>query len=177
MAFSAFPNTFHNDKWSVSFSNVPTISDVRNMKYYDNYVKSLVLPDYNMEEITSEFRGFTIRHPVGPKANNNLSQIQLEFKVSEDLFNYLNLFQWMQSIKYGDIESSDFLRKYTVKSINLNIMDNQKRDIAVIRFTQAFLLNLSSISLNTGSSDEVVFTANFSYEEVIYETKSISVVS
>ena len=43
----------------------------------------------------------------------------------------------------------------------------------VWRFTEAFLLGLSSISLNMGISDEITFTANFSYEEIKYETKGI----
>ena len=40
-------------------------------------------------------------------------------------------------------------------------------------FTEAFILSLSSLSLNQGSSDEITFTVNCSYEEVIYERKSI----
>ena len=41
-------------------------------------------------------------------------------------------------------------------------------------FTDLFLLNLSSIQLSMGSSDEVTFTCNFSYEEILYELKDPS---
>ena len=176
---TTFPNLFHNDKWAISFSNLPSLAAIRDMKMYDNFVKSVVFPDYNMGEIISNIKGFNIRHPLGGiKANEDLSQLQIEFKLSEDMKNYINLFEWMQALKYGQVtdfnNEEEFFRKNTIKSINLNIMDNQKRTIAVWRFTEAFLLGLSSISLNMGISDEITFTANFSYEEIKYETKTIN---
>jgi hypothetical protein len=175
---TTFPNVAHSDKWQISFSNLPSLGTIKDMRIYDNFVKSVVLPDYNLGEIFSDIKGFRIRHPLGGcKANEDLSQIQIEFKLSEDMKNYLNFFEWMQALKYGqvgDFEEEDFFRKYTIKSINLNILDNQKRTIAVWRFTEAFLLSLSSISLDMGVSEEVSFTTNFSYEEIKYETKDIT---
>jgi hypothetical protein len=53
-------------------------------------------------------------------------------------------------------------------------MDNQKRNVAIWRFTEAFLLGLSSLSLNNGVSEEVTFAANFSYQEIFYESKNIN---
>jgi len=177
MSETTFPNLFHNDKWQVSFSNLPSLESMRDMRIYDNYVKSITFPDYNMEEIYSDIMGFRIRHPVGPKPNYDLSEIQIEFKLSEDMKNYIYLFEWMQALKYGQVEDftseQEFFRKYNIKSISLNILDNQKRIIAVWRFTEAFLKNLSSLSLSQGISDEITFTANLSYEEVKYETKSV----
>lgn len=172
--YSMFPNVAHSDRWRITFSNIPG-SLIKDMRYYDNFVKSVVLPDYNLMEVKSEFRGYNIRHPVAPKVNEELSQIQIEFKLSEDMWNYLNLFDWMQQIRYGSIDSThnDFFRKYTIKKINIEMLDNQKRVVSIMSFTEAFILSLSSLSLNQGSSDEITFTVNCSYEEVIYERKSI----
>ncbi|MEM4260967.1 MAG: hypothetical protein QXG00_07035 [Candidatus Woesearchaeota archaeon] len=169
-------NTFHSDGWTCSFSNMPSMSGVADMAMFDNFVKSLVLPDYNIEEIDSQFMGFRVRHPVAPKLNTNLSQLQIEFKLNEDALNYLTLFEFMRQLKYAELSDNfteDWIRKYTIKSIILNLNDNQKRLIAVIRFTEAFLLSLSSLSLTTGSAEEITFTCNFSYEEILYERKSI----
>jgi hypothetical protein len=145
---------------------------------YENYVKSFTFPDYNMQEIFSDIKGFRIRHPVaGIKANEDLSQIQIEFRVSEDMKNYAHLFLWMQALKYGrsDIfkDEAEFFRLNTIKSINLVILDNQKRSIVNWSFTEAFLLSLSSLSLNMGTSDEISFTCNFSYEEIKFDIKTI----
>jgi len=173
-----FPNVFHSDRWTISFSNIPSLGTVRDMRIYDTMVKSVTMPDYNMGELHSDIKGYRIRHPVGGiNANIDLSQLQIEFKVSEDMRNYLNLFEWMMALRYGKVEGlsseEDMFRKYTIKSINLNILDNQKRTIAIWRFTEAFLLSLSSLALNTGVSDEVAFTSNFSYQEIFYESKTV----
>lgn len=174
----SFPNLFHNDKWQISFSNLPTLGTIRDMRIYDNFVKNVTFPDYSMGEIYSDIMGFRIRHPVaGIKANQELSQIQITFKLSEDMRNYINLFEWIQALRYGKItgfnSEEEFFRKYTIKSINLNILDNQKRTIAVWRFTEAFLLSLSSFSLEAGTSDEVTFSTSFSYQEIFYESKMV----
>lgn len=173
MAFSM--NTFHSDKWDVAFSNLPSIEDTRDLAMYDRFVKSIVIPDYNLAEILSYGPdGFMIRHPVGRRVNTDLSQIQIEFKLSEDMLNYLNLFEWIRRIKYHEnIPENDFFRNYTIKGININIRDNQKRPIAIMTFTNCFLLSISSLSLETGNSEEITFSTNFSYEELKYDTESV----
>jgi len=176
---SMFPNTAHSDKWTLTFSNMPTLGSMRDMRMYDSYIKSVTIPEYSMGEIISNGMGFNIRHPLGGiKANQDLAQLTVEFKLSEDLQNYSNLFLWMQNLRYGKVENfnteEEFFRLNTIKSINLNILDNQKRIIALFRFTQAFLLSLSSLSLNNGSSDEILFSCGFSYEEIFYESKNIN---
>jgi len=176
---NVYPNLFHSDRWQVSFSNLPTLESIRDMRIYDNFVKSVSFPEYTMNEIYSDTMGFRIRHPVGGiKANTDLSQISIEFKLSEDMKNYSNLFNWMQSLKYGKVENfnkeEEFFRKYTIKSINLSILDNKKRPIAFWRFSEAFLLSLGPISLNQGISDEITFLCNFSYEEILFESKLLS---
>lgn len=173
-----FPNLFHSDKWQAQFSNLPSIASYRDMRIYDNYVKSIVLPDYNMDVIYSDFQGFRIMHPDGGfKANYDLSQLQVEFKVSEDMLNYIYLFEFMKALKYGDttgFENPDeIFRKNTIKAITINILDNQKRNIADWKFTNAFLISMSSLSLEMGSSEEITFACNFAYQEIKYETKSV----
>jgi len=172
-------NLWHNDKWAINFSNIPTLKSTRDLYMYDNYVKSLTFPEYSMGEIISNTMGFNIRHPLGGiKANQDLSQINIEFKLLENMANYIYLFEYMRSMRYGQVEDfsseEDMYRKNTIKSINISLLDNQKRIIAIWRFTQAFLLNISSLSLTQGSSDEVTFSCVFSYEEVQYDIKDIN---
>jgi len=150
-------------------------STVKDLRYFENFVKSVTLSDYNVDVIRSEFRGYGIRHQVAPEVNRGLSDIQIELKLSEDLLNYLHLYYYMQQIRYGDIDTShtEAFRLYAIKRINIELMDNQKRVIMILYFTNAFLRSLSSISLTMGSSEELVFTTNWSYEECKFETKSI----
>jgi len=174
-----YPNTLHSDKWQVTFSNIPTLQSNRDLRLYDNYIKSFTFPDYSMSEIYSDMMGFRVRHPVaGIRANQDLAQIQIEFRVSEDMKNYANLFLWMQALRYGKSEifkdESDFFRLNTIKIINLSVLDNQKRVICNWKFTEAFLLSLSSLSLNMGTCDEISFTCSFSYEEIKFDIKDIN---
>jgi hypothetical protein len=171
-------NTFHQDQWQVSFSNMPALRTIKDMRIYDNFVKGITFPDYNVQEIISyTFPGFIIRHPMGPKPNVDLSQIQIEFKVSEDMLNYIYLFEFMRALKYGDTsqfeDADETFRKNTIKSINIFILDNQKRTRSIWRFTDAFLLNLSALPLQQGVSEELIFSCNFSYSEVVYELKDV----
>lgn len=168
-------NTFHQDLFDVSFSNLPTVDNLKDLSIYDRFVKSIVIPDYNIQEIISYGPdGFQIRHPVGPRPNTDLSQLQIDFKLSEDMSNYLYLFDWMQRIRYIDKYSlDDLFRKYTIKSININLRDNQKRSIATLSFINCFLLTLSNLSLEQGSAEETIFTTSYSYEELKYEQLSI----
>jgi hypothetical protein len=166
MAFNF--NTFHQDRFTISLSNLPTISNVGDLEMYSRMAKSVTFPDYNMTEMYSDIEGFRIRHQAAPLLNIDLSQLQIAFTLNEDWSNYLNLFDWMRKVKYGDVSlpNTEFFRKYTVKRINLQLLDNEKREIVVVGFSEAFLLGLSSINLEFGSSEEVVFTSTWSYEEI-----------
>jgi hypothetical protein len=168
----SYPNTFHNSRWKLTFSNVPTISNSDELKYLEHYVKSITIPDYNMMEAYSEFKGTRIRHPIS-HPNDNLSQFQIDMKISENMENYLYLFEWLQRLRYGQEIEADLFRRETIKRVTMHILDNQSRSIALLHFTECFLLNLSSLSLDSGVDDELLMTCNFSYEEVIFERQSV----
>jgi len=171
-----FPNVMHSDKWRITFSNIPTLSDASEMRYFDNYIKSCTLPPYTMGEILSQLpMGMQIRHPLGGmKRNQDLGQLPITFKVSEDMYNYLVLFKWMQELRYGEIDPShqDFFRKYSIKRLILSMLDNQKRTVAEITFTNVFLQDLGALDLSFGTTEELSFNCSFSYEEIFYETKN-----
>ncbi len=159
------PNKQASNKWLCEFSNIPSITDYRNMNLYNYYVRSCVIPDYNVSNDTTSFMSSTIRHPIS-KANEDLTPLQIEFVVSEDMENYTNFVEFMQQMRYGSELTEDFLRKNVIKKINVLILDNQKRTKKIVYFTNAFLTNLSSLSLIYGSHDESFFTATFDYEEM-----------
>lgn len=166
-----FPNTFRSSSWSLVFSNLPSIDNFKDMRYFHNMAKSITIPDYNMNVFYSDVEGWTIRHPEAPKPNKDLGTIQITFKMAEDMKNYFVLLDLMRQIKYGQIQDapSAILREYTIKEISVFLLDNQARHVAKLGFTNAFLTSLSTINLDMGSASEVDFTCNFSYEELIYK--------
>jgi len=171
-----FPNVLHGDKWKVIFSNIPSLDDISYMKYFDNYVKSCTIPAYTIGEIISQLpEGFQIRHPLGGmKKNQELGQINITFKLSEDMYNYLILFTWIKQLRYGKInpKHNGYFRDYNIKKLIISMLDNQKRVVANLIFTNAFLMELGSLDLTYGSTDELSFTCTFSYEEILYDIKN-----
>ena len=79
------------------------------------------------------------------------------------------------SMRYGQIDTrlDDRLFQNTIQRITLSLLDNEKRDIADIYFTELRLVNLSSIALDHGREEEVIFTTNFTYREVGFELKEV----
>lgn len=173
ITYRAMPNVLQSDKWVFSFSNIPTLPDMYDMRYFDSYIKSFVLPDYNVETINIDGPfGYTIRHPLGGSyPNKGLSQLQVEFKVSEDMLNYLVMFEWMKKLRYGDTNQSpdQLFRMFDCKAAHLTTLDNQKRETARIKFTRLLPSSLSSLQMTYDQSSELSFTVNFSYEEISYE--------
>jgi len=170
------PNLFHSGNWKITLSNIPGVRPA-DMKYIDNYYKGVTIPDYNMiEHFSNGPAGEMERHPSSRK-NEDLSQLQIDFKLSEDAKNYLYFLQWMLARRYGIIDKSRDTRLWqnTINRITIEILDNQKRNIATIYCTEANLLNLSSLSLDFGSEEETIFTTNFSYKEIGFEFDSTNI--
>jgi hypothetical protein len=158
------PNLFHSDKFKVEFSNIPSLTNFRELGLYDHFVRSITIPDYNMDIVPSHLKNEVRRFPIA-KANIELSQLQVEFKVDENFENYYNLFTWVQSVRYGQVDTN-FIARNTVHTININILDNQKRERARLSFTECLLASISSLPLIMGSAEELVFTTQFMYEEI-----------
>ena len=170
------PNLFHGDKFSVVFSNLPSQESFSDFRYFHNYIKTVILPEYSMNIINSYFQGAINRHPEAPKINIDLAQIQMTFRLSEDMKNYLLLLDLIRQIRYGELENStedQLISKYSIKSIDINLLDNHKRQIGIISFLNCFATMISSLALEFGVSDEVLFTVNFSYSEMVYRTMTI----
>lgn len=172
-------NAFSSDKFSVLFSNIPTVNQYGDLRFvYQNYIKSLTIPDMNIEMFQSHFQGSVINHPVTPD-NKDYSDLLIEFKLDENFLNYYNLFEVVQEIRYGKIRKTvpslvrdtafkkdSLLRLYTIKSINLLLLDNERKTQKILEFTECFPHSISTISLEYGKSEEVNFTVNFKYQEV-----------
>jgi hypothetical protein len=161
-------NLWHGDLFSVGFSNIPTITNIQEINMLEQSVKSVSLPEYGIEGDESVFKGFKIIHPIGPKANIDLTLLNIEFKLLSNLKNYLYLWKWIYNMRHGDV-SSQHLRKYWCEAINYNVFDNNKRNVGKFIYTHSFIVNLSALPTIYGSADEVSFNASFQYEKVDWQ--------
>lgn len=159
-------NRFHQDKWKAYFSNLPTLQNGKiDMALYDQYVKSVILPDYTIETApTMSFKGATL-NPVS-MYNFNQTILTVEFKISENAANYFYMYEWLEIVRYNrKTKGIKNLKDTTIKSIDIQFLNNEKNPIGKFRFTNAIITNLGSVSLSMGVADEVTFACSFEYEE------------
>jgi hypothetical protein len=159
-------NQSNTDKFAVVFSNLPvpsTRNDKFNMDVIDNYVRYITLPDYNVEVVRSEFKEIIHNNPI-PKFNNDLSPITIEFTADEDMENYISFFEWMREIRLGNpLKGETTLRESTIKSLDIIIKDNQDRKTSKMVIKDLLLINISSLNLAFGNSEQNMFTCTFQY--------------
>jgi len=164
-------NILHQDNFKITFSNIPTITNVNDIELFDTYVRRIIIPEFSLEiDRSFENQGFQTLHPIAHKLNSNLPNLLIEFKLVENLKNYSLLWQWMYNLKYGkNIDTSIKSKDYNCKNIIAHILDNNKKEVAQVIFNKCFCSNLSDIDLSAGTSDEMSFTASFSYEQMLFE--------
>jgi hypothetical protein len=171
------PNTFHNDKFDVIFSNFPSIPDFKDFRYFTNYCQNITMPELIMDMIDVNFQGAKTRHPNIPMLNRQMSQLMITFRLSEDFKNYLLLVDYIRQMRMGtltDAPEDQLISKFYINSIDINLLDNHKRKIAVVSYTKVYPVMISSINLSFGSSDEILFSTNWNFSEIIYHTQSIN---
>jgi hypothetical protein len=162
-------NKFNTDKWKVTFSNFP-IPETRTTKLdlsvFNNYVKTISLPDFSIEALPDNFGGYSINHSVS-KFNNNLNALTIEFAVDEDMENYMAFYEWYRELREGrPTKNSKTLHQSCISDILVQFLDNQGRSGVILKFSECMLSNSSSLNLIYGSSDYVPFSVTFVYNKI-----------
>ena len=163
-------NAFHQDNFTVDFSNFPEIF-FDNTKYvdltlYNKFVKNIVIPDMSLETIDIEFINDIQNQPIS-RANNALPQMTIEFKADETLRNYYYMLTYIKQMRYGS--SPDSSRNNNINKIIINTLDNQRRLMGRLSFSACIPASLGSLSLVSGTSEELTFPVSFVYEEFSLE--------
>jgi hypothetical protein len=159
-------NFFHQDNFTVDFSNFPEIFEDPNksvdLDLLNKYVKNIVVPDMTLDTLAIEFLTKVEHQPIS-KANNELAQMTIEFKLDENLRNYYYLLTYIKQMRYGS--GVDYSRHNAINAISINTLDNQRRQLGKIEFTKALPMSIGSLSLMSGDSEDASFAVSFQYEE------------
>lgn len=160
-------NNANSEKFRVIFSNIPvptTRKTKLDLEVFNNYVKSITLPDYSLEMAESKYLGATVRYPSS-QYNDNLSQLTIEFFVDEDFENFKAFFDWIDQIRRGCATKGETdTLKSNIKMINVLVNDNENRKTNTLTFTNCWLISMSSLSLIFGSSEELQFSCTFVFD-------------
>lgn len=176
-------NLFSQDKFRIALSNLPGMNESqKDLQFlFENYVRSITIPEYTIEYVQSFFKNNVLNNPVSKK-NDDLKTFEIEFKLDENFKNYFYLFDYMQSVKYGvpDMpkpsqvrntrdKSKYLLREYDIDTISILILDNEYRTKKILKFEGCLIESLSNIQLQFGVSEPVPFSVSFRYREVFLD--------
>ena len=164
-------NTFHDSNFKVIISNIPTLEFENQLDLFHNYIRSIALPGFSIDMILSDWRGEQYLNP-GSHKNSDLGEVTITFKVTENLLNYFYMSQYIMDMRYEhtDTTDDDRMKMNFVKSIDVDILNNQKRKIANIKYSRCFPTNISDLNLDYTNGEEVDFTVTFKFTEVNFTT-------
>jgi hypothetical protein len=166
------PNVAFSDKWKLSVSNIPTVSNVKDLSLYDNYVRAFSFPSLDLQLLDSNFRNTRVYHPIS-RDNTPFNVFRVTFKVSEGMVNYWNIWTWIKNLRHGTKSTSkELFREDWIESFRLTMLDNENRDCAIFDFKDCFVTNISEMVLVNGRSDELEFSIDVDYLKVDYELVS-----
>lgn len=175
-------NTFHQDQFQVSFSNFPEIYNDEtkkvDLRIFDYFVKNVVIPDMTQETVNVDFMNAVRYQPI-TRANDSVPQLTIEFKANEDLTNYHLLWTYIKKQRFQTLPT-DTAFNNTIKSIFIDMLNNQGIKLGRIEFTEALPMSLGSLSLTTGDSSELTFPVSFVYNEfrlILYSENGTEVYS
>lgn len=170
-------NQANTDKFETIFSNVPVVStrtDKLNLAVFNNYIRAVTLPDYNIELVFSELLQASIKNPIS-RFNNDMSPITIDFVCDEDLENYITMFEWMRELRLGNpLKGETTLRESTIKSFIILAKDNQDRNVCKFVIKDLTIINLSSLILAFGNSEQSTFTATLNFNTMDIERGTLT---
>lgn len=165
-------NQSNTDKFETIFSNLPvptSRTDKFDLSVLNNYVRMVTLPDFNLEMVFSEYMQTQIKNPIS-RFNSDMSPITIDFTCDEDLENYISLFEWYRELRLGNpLKDETTLRESSIKSFIVNMKDNQDRNVCKFVMKDLILMNLSSLSLAFGNSEQSTFTGTFVFNTIDIE--------
>ena len=168
-------NTANSDKYRTVFSNVP-VPESRtrklDMEVFTSYVKSIVLPDISIQTTEVSIGNTIVNTPV-QKYNTELGQMTIEFFADEDLENYKAWFDWLYAIRKGcPTVGAGNIQESIIHQIQVLMLDNEDRMTNKMVFSKCWLLSLSPLTMNFGSSDELLYACTFQFDKFeIIETE------
>lgn len=170
----ALPNIQFSDKFRVLFSNIPgfvpnNLNNYNNFDLYELYIKSVIFPSMDVSYVESEFLNYHVNHPIS-KINNDLQDLSITFKLSEDMLNYHYIYNWVRSLRnQQNIDAKKYFRLNYIDEIKVIFLDNEKREKVKYLFKNCFISNVSQLTLEYGTANEMSFDVSFKLEDYSME--------
>lgn len=151
-------NILSSDNFHLVFSDFPK------MEYF---VQSFSFPSISIQllEQPSPFKNIPV-----PGNQVTYETMTMTFSVSEDLSNYLEVYDWI--IKSGTpVSGEQYQNVKDLRDCTLMITTNNKNPILKINFTGVFPTNLSGFDLSVTNTEQlpVTATATFTFNTISFD--------
>lgn len=129
------------------------------------------VPSINIKAAEANYAGGTLRYSTHTKSPYD--PFKLTFKIDSNYLNYFTIYEWINFI-YGEKEGhfneenltkSESFNSYAIP-VSIVGLDEYNNPIIQWIFTYAFPTDLSSISLDYTSTEEIEFTVTFVFSQM-----------
>jgi hypothetical protein len=167
-------NDYHNSNFLVTMSNMPGIQAEHDMAVFHNFIREVTLPGFSLNTLTTNFKGEQHLHNVGTQKNTNLDDITITFKLSEGLYNYFLIANYITSVRYeknytAEAGGPEQMKKNNIKNIFIDLLNNEKKPVGRLTYTNCVPVTLSNLNLSYTDTNIVTFTSTFRFEELGFE--------
>lgn len=150
---------------------------IKKTPHLNYFVQSVVLPSVSLGviEVGTPFS----RLPL-PGDKLTFNDLDVTFKVDEDMVNYLEIFNWMSALGKPDnftdgasiYAASPMSGDGVFSELSLAVLTSSMNGNKMITFTDAFPINLSDITFDSTQSDVeyITATATFHYRRFTITT-------
>ena len=137
------------------------------------------IPSLTLGSVNIPTRGMV---PIPVEGNIEYGALNLEFKVDEDLRNYMELHNWIRALGTPQTmkERTDWNTKYQglpsedprTSDATLQVLNNNNIVNFDVVFKNLFPVNLSTISFDVTQNDNDFFTASATFQYMLYEVRN-----
>jgi len=159
---SQFPNGITRQPKTIDLAQVNKFKlTLHNYPYLEYFVQQINLPGVSIPEFVQPSYFTAIKRPA---TTINYEDLTVTFLVTEDLQNWLQIYDWMTRIvptrSFNEILQPEPLI-YT--DITLNMISNKSNRVMDVYYKQCWPKSLSGITLDTTTSDAAHITATVTF--------------
>ena len=144
---------------------------IQRLPHVNYFCTSASIPDVSLSAIDSIQSPFNKLPTAGDKLE--FGQLQLKFKIDEDLKNYREIFDWMSGLGYPEDYSQRKALTEPYSDASLIITTAQYQPNVEVKFKGLFPTNLTSVEFDIGQPDIEYLTGDVTFTYRSYELSSI----
>ena len=142
------------------------------------FIQSVNIPGMTLR--STEMPTPFIKVPV-PGDHLNYDELEISFKVDEDLVNYFEIHNWIRALSHlkpSEYRALQYSPQYTGSSIrsdiSLQILNSNRKPNYEITYKDAFPVSISSLEFDTKDEDVSFISATAKFEYINFDVRKVS---